>query len=235
MSKKIINYDRVKNESPDNQLRPLSSMTLPEATNGLKLQLWNTSLACEKLCQKVRDLSDEHEALKQEQHDHITNLQEELKWLRQTNNSLQADISQQRANYSLLVGDIGRVCDEKQRIIEQCSSEQFQKELNGFILHQFRDESAEQKKVIDEKNVELRRLGGVVARLEAELRNQCCYYERCIAGGEKERSELRRLLCHERYVAWQSRLAAVSANTPRASRRGRKRGFRGSSRPISMP
>ncbi|KAI0165309.1 hypothetical protein GGR52DRAFT_558287 [Hypoxylon sp. FL1284] len=221
------NAGRIKSESSDEQRSPFLSLTLPEATTGLKLQLWNTSLACEKLCRKIVDLGDEHETLKQEQHDRIAHLQEDVARQRQTINSLQAKINQQRANYSLLVGDMERVCDEKQRVVEQCDIEQFQKELNGLILDQYRDEAAEQNKKAEEKDMELRHLAGVIARPEAEVQNQCCYYERRIAVGERERSDLTRLLSYERDSAWHRRLAAAS--------RGRKRGFRRGRRPVSMP
>ncbi|KAI1655478.1 hypothetical protein F4813DRAFT_367142 [Daldinia decipiens] len=218
---KMDNQTRLKSEPSDEQPRSFLSRALPEATTGLKLQLWNTSLACEKLCQKIRDLGDEHETLKQEQHDRIANLQEELNWLRRANDSLHVEINRQRADYSLLVGDIGRVCDERQIAIQQRDAEQFQKEMNNLMLDQYRDESAEKKKRIEEQDVEIKNLTDLVARLETDARNQWCYYERCLTEGGREKNELLRLLNYERSLSWQRRLATASTNE-----RGRRRGAR---------
>lgn len=143
-----------------------------------------------------------------EQQSHHICIQEELLRLRQRNESLEAELHDQQTNYNLVIGDMVRICDEKQRILEQRDSESFQKEMNNLILDQYQDEVTEQKKAIDAKDAGIRELEAKSTRLEAEisslLRNQR-RYEQCRAESQHQ---------HE----------AVNLGTPpkRRSGRGRK-------------
>lgn len=129
-------------------------------------------MACEELCQRIGNFG---------------NLQDELRQLRQQNNAFEMELQEQRTNYSLVISDMVRICDEKQQLCEERDNERFQKEVNSLIIDQYRDEIAEQRQAINAKNNQSQVLAGQAARLEAEvvsLRNRCYHYEQ---GGKEMR------------------------------------------------
>ncbi|RYO78159.1 hypothetical protein DL766_010002 [Monosporascus sp. MC13-8B] len=100
---------------------------------------------------------------------HIANLQAMSNQQHQENEILQAKLQEQQTNYNLVIGDMFRICEEKQRILEERDEERFEKEFNSMILAQYRDEATEKQNIIEAKNAEIGALVEESTRLKAEL------------------------------------------------------------------
>ncbi|RYO76934.1 hypothetical protein DL762_009596 [Monosporascus cannonballus] len=114
---------------------------------------------------------------------HIANLQAMSNQQHQENEILQAKLQEQQTNYNLVIGDMFRICEEKQRILEERDEERFEKEFNSMILAQYRDETTEKQNIIEAKDAEIGALVEESTRLKAELysmQNQRSHYDNCI-------------------------------------------------------
>ncbi|KAL9948562.1 hypothetical protein ACHAO5_001662 [Verticillium nonalfalfae] len=130
----------------------------------------------------------------QHQQDALT---EEVAHLRQENIQARAELHEQRTNHNLLVGDMARLCDDKQRLQEERDTAAFQKAVSDLILDQYRDETTEQRQVIVARDADLRDLANTCASLDSEvssLRGLCSDLEQCIAAGKQTLAEVRREL-----------------------------------------
>ncbi|KAI1489419.1 hypothetical protein F5X96DRAFT_13152 [Biscogniauxia mediterranea] len=172
-----------KRESADTQLRFPSSIEMPEFTETLKGALQSTRSACEQVNLEIRRFRDEYEGRVRDQQDQIKFLQAKSDWLCRNNEALQADVQVQRTNHDLVIGDMVRICDENQRILEERDKERFEKDLNNLIIDQYRDETIEKRRIIEAKDVEIGYLAEKLTNMEAEayrLRAQCSHHDRGI-------------------------------------------------------
>lgn len=130
------------------------------------IDAWKLSLQCPLLSQQL------HEQIilaMRSQSDHVLYLQHNLTQILQQNQWAQSSLKIKNTQYELLIGDIVRVCQEKQEIFDKCEKEKLEKELCQMILDQYRDEIIEQKKIITEKDESICHLLRAVAKAESKM------------------------------------------------------------------
>ncbi|KAK7937607.1 uncharacterized protein PG986_014475 [Apiospora aurea] len=128
--------------------------------------------------------------------DPITVLQARVDSLRQSNEALQKNLNIERVNYSILVGNLVRMCDERQQALEEKKhalderkAALLEKNLNDLMLDHYRDDTIVKQRMLDEKNAELVSLATKLRKAEAETRKlQKQWGQREICNGETQTS-----------------------------------------------
>ncbi|KAK6843395.1 hypothetical protein PG987_004255 [Apiospora arundinis] len=168
-------------------------MEMLERVDVLRYALHSTRLACAEVNQELQRFRDEHAGRAVNQQAQITFLQASVERLCQGNEALQADLDTQRSNYNLVVGDMVRLCEErqhtlgekqhaleeKQHALEERDAALLERDLNSLMLDQYRDETTEKQRMLDAKEAEIECLAAKLASVEAEpraLRNQGCQH-----------------------------------------------------------
>lgn len=168
-------------------------MEMPELVDVLRYALHSTRLACAEVNQELQRFRDDHAGRVVNQQAQITFLQASVDRLCRGNEALQADLDTQRANYTLVVGDMVRLCEErqhtlgekqhaleeKQHALEERDAALLERDLNSLMLDQYRDETTEKQTMLNAKEAEIECLAAKFASVEAELcalRNQCCQH-----------------------------------------------------------
>ncbi|KAI0398854.1 hypothetical protein F4802DRAFT_613300 [Xylaria palmicola] len=88
-----------------------------------------------------------------EQRDGYAHLRREVYRLWRRNYSLENELREQYTNYSLLAGDMLRICDEMRRLLDERNREQARKDLNTLSGSQCRTATTEQTKRADLPNL----------------------------------------------------------------------------------
>ncbi|KAK8125004.1 uncharacterized protein PG998_000763 [Apiospora kogelbergensis] len=162
-----------------------------ELVDVLRYALHSTRLACAEVNQELQRFRDEHAGQAVNQQAQVTSLQASVERLCQGNEALQADLDIQRSNYNLVVGDMVRLCEERQHILgekqqaleekqhalEERDAALLERDLNSLMLDQYRDETTEKQRMLGAKEVEIENMAAKLTSVEAELcalRNQCC-------------------------------------------------------------
>lgn len=205
--------DAVKNDQSARKSQILAPETTPGFVRDLAACMERTTLACQALHDDLRRQEDcegrkssEWQSRRAALEDEVVHLREENANMKAANKALEGEISQLhqkhdlvaaelhecRSNHNLLVGDMGRLCHEKQKILNDRDTAVFQKSLNELILDQYRDETREQRQTIASRDAELQDLARTCASLDFEvssLRGWCRGLERCVTDREQAQTE----------------------------------------------
>lgn len=123
-----------------------------------------------------------YEAHVQGEQAQIKALQVNSEMLSQENEALQLDLQVQRASYTLVISDMGRICNDKHRVLEERDTARFEMDLSELILDQYRDETRRKEQSISAKQVEIEHLTKKLIIVETEVstvRNQCGHHDGC--------------------------------------------------------
>ena len=99
-----------------------------------------------------------------------------------------------RTENEMLIGDMARMCEERQKLSDDLDNFQTRKEVDELILDQHYDEIKEHRQAAATKDVVVQGLRAKLEEREAEiatLQNQSLYFESTIAVGEEALARLR--------------------------------------------